>query len=101
MIHASGVIYDNGEFQVTVIRRIGLLRILRNFTGLYNGNFIRDKHVTTQTARQIIFGPNKPIPGGPDGETLKRGHYTLQFLPGKINVIYGNNRCFSHPTRVE
>ncbi|GET34728.1 diacylglycerol kinase [Prolixibacter bellariivorans] len=101
MMQAPGAIPDNGEFQATVIRRIGLLGILRNFTGLYNGSFIRDKHVTTHTARQIIFDSDRPIPGESDGETLKRGHYTLQILPGKINVIYGNDRYFSHPTPVD
>jgi YegS/Rv2252/BmrU family lipid kinase len=100
MMQAPGAAPDNGEFQVTVIRRIGLWGILRNFTGLYNGSFIRDKHVTTHTARQIQFDSDKPIPAEADGETLKRGHYMLEVLPGKIKVIYGNDRYFSRRSHV-
>jgi YegS/Rv2252/BmrU family lipid kinase len=101
MMQAPGAVPDNGEFQVTVIRRIGLWGILRNFTGLYNGSFIQDKHVTTHKAHQIRFDSEKPIPGESDGETLKRGHYTLEILPGKIRVIYGNDRYFSNLNHVE
>ncbi|GET25173.1 diacylglycerol kinase family protein [Prolixibacter sp. NT017] len=101
MMQAPGAIPDNGEFQVTVIRRIGLWGILRNFTGLYNGSFIKDKHVTTHTARLIRFESDKSIPGESDGEPLKRGHYTLEILPGKINVIYGNDRYFSRQPHAE
>ena len=95
MMQAPGAIPNNGEFQVTVIRKIGVLGILRNIIGLYNGNFIKDYRVSTHSARHIKITSERNIAGEADGEILGNHSFEIEIIPQKLNVVRGKKLEFT------
>ncbi len=80
-----------GIFHITIISKIGILGILRNLIGLYDGTFIRDRRVSTHTGKEITIQANTTLPGEADGESLGDSNYSIRILPHKLNVIYGKD----------
>jgi len=88
MMQAPNAIPTNGEFQVTIIREIGILGILRNITRLYSGTFINDFRVSSFQAKQVsVFSPHS-IAGEADGESLGDNKFEIEMLSQKLSVIY-------------
>lgn len=92
MMQAPFAVPNNGEFQVTVIRKIGILGILRNLRRLYTGNFVKDRRVSTYNGRTVIIKGEKNIPGEVDGESLGNSEFKIEMISGKLNVIYGDDK---------
>lgn len=88
MMQAPGAIPDNGSFQVTIIRKIGIWGILRNLSGLYSGKFVKDHRVSTHTANRVSISADKNIAGEADGEILGDNKFDLSLIPQKLKVIY-------------
>ncbi len=88
MMQAPGAIPDKGLFQVTVIRKIGLFGILRNLVGLYSGEFIKDRRVSTHFASHISISAAKNIAGEADGEILGDNKFKVSMYSQKLNVIF-------------
>jgi YegS/Rv2252/BmrU family lipid kinase len=88
MMQAPDAIPDNGFFQVTLIRKIGIWGILRNLAGLYSGEFVKDRRVSTHHARHVSISADKNISGEADGETLGDNKFDIHLIPQKLNVIY-------------
>ncbi len=81
-----------GHFHVTIIRNIGIWGILTNFKGLYSGEFIKDRRVSTHSGKVIEISSGTPLPGEADGETLDAGSFTIGILARKLRVIYGSDK---------
>ena len=88
MMQAPGAIPDNGLFQVTIIRKIGLFGILRNLAGLYSGEFIKDHRVSTHQAQNISISSARDIAGEADGEILGDNKFEIEMVSQKLSVIY-------------
>jgi YegS/Rv2252/BmrU family lipid kinase len=88
MMQAPAAIPDNGLFQVTIIRKIGLFGILRNLAGLYSGEFIKDHRVSTHQARNISISSARNIAGEADGEILGDNKFEIEMVSQKLSVIY-------------
>lgn len=88
MMQAPGAIPDNGFFQVTIIRQIGIFGILRNLAGLYSGEFVKDPRVTTHLAGSISISSEKNIAGEADGEILGDNKFEIDLFSQKLSVIY-------------
>lgn len=88
MMQAPGAIPDNGSFQVTIIRQIGIFGILRNLAGLYSGEFVKDPRVTTHLASSISIRSEKNIAGEADGEILGDNKFEIDLFSQKLSVIY-------------
>lgn len=88
MMQAPGAIPDNGLFQVTIIRKIGLFGILRNLAGLYSGEFVKDPRVSTYNASRISISAVQNIAGEADGEILGDNKFQIEMLSQKLCVIY-------------
>ena len=89
MMQAPGADPLSGSFHVTLIRKIGFFSILINIPGLFNGSFVKDKHVSTYIAREISIQSDTDLPGEADGETLGKGNFTITPIPSAIKVICG------------
>jgi YegS/Rv2252/BmrU family lipid kinase len=76
-----------GEFHITIIRKIGIIGIIKNFKGLYNGSFTRDHRVSTHKGKVVEIIPKSSIAGEADGESLGSGTYKIKILPHKLHVI--------------
>lgn len=88
MMQAPGAIPDNGSFHVTIIRKIGIWGILRNLAGLYSGEFVKDKRVSTFIAKHVEISAHKNIAGEADGEILGDNKFEIEMHSQKLNVIY-------------
>jgi len=92
MMQAPGAVPDNGLFQVTIIREIGLFGILRNLAGLYSGKFVNDYRVSTYNAQNISISSVRNIAGEADGETLGDNKFVIDIFSQKLSVIYNPER---------
>lgn len=92
MMQAPGAIPNNGKFEVTIIRKIGLFGILRNLTGLYSGAFIKDKRVSTHKANHVLISSAHNIAGEADGEILGHNKFEIELIMMKLEVIYNPER---------
>lgn len=92
MMQAPGAVPDNGLFQVTIIRKIGLFGILRNITGLYSGKFVKDYRVSTYQARNISISSVHNMAGEADGEILGDNKFSIDILSQKLRVIYNPDK---------
>lgn len=88
MMQAPGAIPNNGKFQVTIIRKIGIFGILRNLAGLYSGEFIKDARVSTHEAIHVLISSAQNIAGEADGEILGDNKFEISLFSQKLNVIY-------------
>ena len=88
MMQAPGAVPDNGLFQVTIIRKIGLFGILRNLAGLYSGKYVNDYRVSTFQGRNISIMSAYNIAGEADGETLGDNKFVIDIFSQKLSVIY-------------
>ena len=88
MMQAPGAIPNNGHFQVTIIRKIGLFGILRNLAGLYSGEFVKDPRVSTHDASCVLISSAHNIAGEADGEILGNNNFEIVSLSQKLNVIF-------------
>jgi len=92
MMQAPGAVPDNGLFQVTIIRKIGLFGILRNLAGLYSGKFVNDYRVSTYQAQSVSISSAQNIAGEADGETLGDNKFVIDIFSQKLSVIYNPER---------
>jgi diacylglycerol kinase family enzyme len=92
MMQAPAAIPDNGLFQVTIIRKIGLFGILRNLAGLYSGEFIKDPRVSTHLANRVSISAAKKIAGEADGEILGDNEFEINLFSQNLNVIYNPDK---------
>lgn len=81
-----------GLFHITVIRKIGIWGILTNFKGLYSGDFIRDRRVSTHAGKAIGISSDSALPGEADGESLGAGSFTIGIIAHRLQVIYGSEK---------
>jgi YegS/Rv2252/BmrU family lipid kinase len=88
MMQAPRAIPDNGLFQVTVIRKIALFGIIRNLMGLYSGEFIKDRRVSTHFASHISISSDQLIAGEADGEILGENKFEINMFSQRLNVIF-------------
>ncbi len=96
MMQAPDAVPDNGVFQVTVIRQIGLFGILQNLAGLYTGEFVKDHRVSTHQARHISISSAKNIAGEADGEILGDNKFTIELYSQKLVVIYNPEKYLKY-----
>lgn len=92
MMQAPGAIPNNGQFEVTVIRKIGFFGILKNLAGLYSGEFIKDPRVSTHKASHILISSEQNIEGEADGEILGHNKFEIELIFQKLEVIYNPDK---------
>jgi YegS/Rv2252/BmrU family lipid kinase len=88
MMLAPDAIPNNGLFQVTIIRKVGLFGVLRNLSGLYSGTFVKDPRVSIHQARRVSISSEKNISGEADGEILGDNKFEIDMVSQKLAVIY-------------
>lgn len=92
MMQAPYAVPNNGEFQVTVIKKIGVFGIIKNLAGLYSGEFVKDRRVSTYSTNKVIVNGAFKIPCEADGETLGNSSFEVEIIPAQLQVIYGDDK---------
>jgi YegS/Rv2252/BmrU family lipid kinase len=81
-----------GYYHVTIIRKMSIGGILKNFKGLYSGSFLRDKRVSTHIGKTVEISSEPFLQCEADGESLGEGNFSIKLIPHKLKVIYGDGR---------
>lgn len=87
MIPIPDAIADDGLYSITLIKKMGKLRIIANIKKLYNGKITQHKKVESYTGKTINVDSSSILHLETDGETL--GHSPLEFniIPRSVKVI--------------
>lgn len=81
---------DDGLLDVTVIREMGRLEIIRNLNILYDGTILSHPKVDGYRASNIRIRSESLLYAEADGESL--GHTPVEFsiIPSAIKIVYGS-----------
>lgn len=91
MMQLPDAIPDNGQFDITLIKKASKFKVITNIKNLYDGSFVKIPEVERYTAKKvkIIARPQHSVFVEADGESL--GHSPLEFtiIPKSICLISG------------
>ncbi len=91
MIQTPHAIADDGWFDVTIIRKIGKLDIIRHLGMLFNGRLPEHPKVITCRAKKIRIDSEPEIHLEVDGETLGHSPIEMEILKKKMAVVVGED----------
>jgi len=89
MMQLPFAISDDGLFDVTIIRKVSRMKVIRNIKNLYDGSFVKIKEVETYTGKEfkITSVPIKSVFLETDGESLGNSPLYFNILHKAIKVI--------------
>jgi diacylglycerol kinase (ATP) len=77
----------DGYFDVVVIRKISLLKVIANIRRLFSGKHIRMREVSVFSTRELTISAIPCVRGEVEGEMLALGDYEISMFAKKINVL--------------
>ena len=81
---------SNGFFDITIVKNLSLIDLIRNLPKLYNGKIIHHKKVDTYKSNSIYIMPissyNKPFIQA-DGELIGKGSLKATIIPKAIQFV--------------
>ena len=82
---------DDGLLDITVIKNMGRIEIIRNLKLLYDGTILSHPKVDGYRSTNLKVNSEAVLYAEADGESL--GHTPVEFgiIPSAINIIYGTN----------
>jgi len=92
MMQSPDAVPTNGQFNITMIRKINLWGLITNIAGLYSGKYVKDHRVSATIGKEIHITSKRKIPGEVDGEHLGNANYHIEIIPNKLRVIYGDDK---------
>jgi len=79
---------NDGLFDVVVIEKVSVLKVLRNIKNLFKGTHVKNlKEVSMYRANYVEINTNPFILGEVEGEMLATGNYRIQCLASAINFM--------------
>lgn len=89
LMQAPGAVADDGLFDVTVIRRMGVLRVLWSFKALYNGKIYDLPRVSNHRGRTVRFESSPEVWLEADGELLGNTPVEFSVIDRAVRIIVG------------
>jgi YegS/Rv2252/BmrU family lipid kinase len=90
MMQAPAADPFDGLFDVVVIRKVSLWKIITNVSKLFSGTHIRLKEATVFRSQRIEIEANPYTLGEVEGEMLAAGNYAISMAERRINVLMVN-----------
>ncbi len=87
MIQIPNAIPDDGKFDLTVIKKMRKLEIIRSLPTLYNGKINKHPKVLTYIGRKILIDSVKTVFIETDGENLGHTPFEFEIIPKSVKVI--------------
>lgn len=87
MKQVPNAIPDDGIFDLTIIKKIGKIDIIRSLPKLYNGTIHKHSKVISMNGKNIQIESNKKIYLETDGESLGHTPIQINIIPRSINII--------------
>jgi len=80
---------DDGLLDITVIREMGRIEIIKNLKILYDGTILSHPKVDGYRSKNLKVTSETILYAEADGESL--GHTPVEFsiIPAAVNVVYG------------
>ena len=78
---------DDGLFDLTIIKKISRLKVVKNVKRLYDGSFIDLPEVLTLTGKEIVIESEPQAWIEVDGESLGHTPFRFEIIPNAISVI--------------
>jgi diacylglycerol kinase (ATP) len=80
---------DDGLFDLTIIRKIGKFKVIRNVIKLLDGSFTRLPEVSEFRSASIHIDSHPELYVETDGESLGKSPFRFSILPRSLHVIVG------------
>ncbi len=80
---------DDGLMDITMIKRMQKLMIMKNFRYLYSGRIYDNPKVMHEQAKKIEIETWPPSRIEIDGEAMGYSPFTFELIPGSIKVVVG------------
>lgn len=87
MMQIPDAIADDGLYSITLIKKMGKIRVIANIKKLYNGKITRHKKVESYTGKIINVNSPSILHLETDGETLGHTPMEFQIIPRSVKVI--------------
>lgn len=91
MKQLPNAIPDDGILDMTLIKKLGKLTVLKEIKRLYDGSFINHPKVDTFTGTRFRITSSPEISIETDGESLGHSPFEFGIVPRSLRVIVGNN----------
>lgn len=91
MKQTPNAIYDDGLFDITIIKRMRKGEIIRSLKKLYDGTILEHPRIEGHTGKNIIINSTPPIHLEADGESLGYSPIEFNIIPSAVNVIHNVN----------
>ena len=88
---------NDGLLDITVVRKLGILKFAVNVKNLYDGTFIdKLKEVSTYRGKKVhvVSVPPHSLNVETEGETLTNSPFDFEIIPLAINVVVPENHSF-------
>lgn len=79
--------FNDGLFDVTIVKKIGKANVIANVAKLYNGKIGTHKRVVQWRTPYLKITSNPPLHVETDGEVLSKGNVELVILPRSVSVM--------------
>ena len=80
--------FNNGLFEISLVKKISRLKVLLNVAGLFSGKYIKNKEVSIHRGKQLKISSSQPIWAEAEGEIIAEAkEFTVKILPQKVKVI--------------
>lgn len=87
MMQVPNAVVNDGLFDITIIKKISVLGVLRNIHRLYDGSILKHPKISSYRGREIKITSNPSTKLEADGESLGESPFHFTILPEAINVI--------------
>jgi len=97
MMMMPTAIPNDGQFDITVIRKVGLPKLAANITKVYDGTFIsKIKEISTFRGQRIhiVSIPEHSLNLETEGESLTNSPFDFEMLQQSINMVVPENHKF-------
>ena len=85
---APDAVIDDGQLDVTVLRSLPRLRLLKLFPTIYDGRHVKYQEITTYKATSIIIRSPEAMLLGPDGEFCGRSPAEISCLHQDLTIFF-------------
>ena len=89
MMMMPGAVPDSGCLDITLVKKISKVDVIKNVKNLYDGSFVKHPSVELMRGRKIVVDTDKDVGLEADGEILGDPPYTFEILPQMLNVVCG------------
>jgi YegS/Rv2252/BmrU family lipid kinase len=89
MKQAPNACPDDGLLDLTIIRKIGKFKVIRNVINLLDGSFTKLPEVSEFRTSNILIESTPELYAETDGESMGKSPFRFSILPRSLNIVVG------------